>query len=146
MLARIFAPLSSLWPLPLRVAVGIVFAFHGYDKLFGKAGVLGAGVPGVADFFGNLGIPFPEVFAWVVASVEFFGGFCLILGLFTRYISLLLIIDMIVAILMAKAKLGGLLAVRGYELELSLLAGALALLLGGPGPLSIEKMLFRKEL
>ena len=148
MLARIFGPLSSLWPLILRIAVGIVFIGHGYAKLFGKVGVLGAGVPGVTDFFTSLGIIFPEIFAWIVSFVEFFGGFCLILGLFARYVSLLMAIDMITAILIAKAKLdiNGLLAVRGYELELLLLTGALALLLGGSGPLSIEKMLFRKEL
>ncbi|MBI3660065.1 DoxX family protein [Candidatus Acetothermia bacterium] len=148
MLARIFAPISSLWPLLLRIAVGLVFINHGYGKLFGKAGALGAGIPDVTNFFTNLGIIFPEIFAWVVACIEFFGGFCLILGLFPRYVSLLMTFDMIAAILIAKAKLdiGGLLAVRGYELELLLLAGALALLLGGPGPLSIEKMLFRKEL
>jgi len=148
MLARIFAPFSSLWPLIMRIAVGIVFINHGYSKLFGKAGALGAGIPGVTDFFTNLGIIFPEMFAWIVSFVEFFGGICLILGLFTRYVSLFLTIDMIVAILIAKAKLdiNGLLAVRGYELELLLLAGALALLFGGPGPLSLEKMLFRKEL
>ena len=148
MLARIVGPLSSLWPLILRIAVGIVFINHGYAKLFGKAGTLGAGVPGVTDFFTSLGIISPEIFAWIVSFVEFFGGFCLILGLFARYVSLLMAIDMITAILIAKAKLdiNGLLAVRGFELELLLLTGALAILLGGPGSLTLEKMLFRKEL
>ena len=43
---------------------------------------------GFGNFFVELGIPFPYVMALVVASIEFGGGVCLILGLGTRVAAL----------------------------------------------------------
>ncbi|MCI2429296.1 DoxX family protein [Candidatus Acetothermia bacterium] len=141
MLERWFGGFSSWAALPLRLAVGIIFAAHGWQKFAG-------GLEGVAQFFGRVGIPLPEVSAFVVAFVELVGGIGLIVGLFTRYWAVLLSIIMIVAIFTVKLQAGllGAGGRSGYELDLALLSGCLALLLTGPGPLSLERALFHKEL
>lgn len=141
MFERVFGGLSNWATIPLRIAVGIIFAAHGWQKFSG-------GLDGVAQFFGNVGIPLPEVFAFIVAFVELVGGIGLILGFFTRYWALLLSIVMIVAIFTVKLP-GGLLGAQGrpgYELDLALLVGCLALLLLGPGPISLERAIFNREL
>lgn len=54
-------------------------------------------IPKVVGFFTQIGIPFPEVNAYIVASVELFGGLFLILGLLSRLAPLPIIFSMIVA-------------------------------------------------
>lgn len=141
MFERVFGGFSHWATVPLRLAVGIIFAAHGWQKFSG-------GLDGVAQFFGGVGIPLPEVSAFIVAFVELIGGIGLILGFFTRYWALLLSIIMIVAIFTVKLP-NGLLGAQGrpgYELDLALLVGCLALLLMGPGPISLERAIFNREL
>lgn len=53
----------------------------------------------VAEFFGSLGIPMPDLNAWFVAGLECVGGLLLIAGLGTRLIGFLLAGNMAVAYL-----------------------------------------------
>ncbi len=141
MFERIFGGFSHWATIPLRLAIGIIFAAHGWQKF-------SMGLDGVAQFFGSVGIPLPQVAAFIVAFVELVGGIGLILGVFTRYWALLLSIVMIVAIFTVKLQ-GGLLGAGGrpgYEFDLALLAGCIALLLTGPGPISLERVIFSREL
>ncbi len=141
MFERIFGGLSTWATIPLRLGVGIIFAAHGWQKFSN-------GLEGVAQFFGRVGIPLPEVSAFIVAFVELVGGIGLIVGFFTRYWALLLSIVMIVAIFTVKLP-NGLLGMQGrpgYELDVALLVGCLALLLTGPGPLSLERAILNREL
>lgn len=119
----------------LRVVVGIVFLVHGGQKLF----LLGFG--GVAEFFGQLGIPLPLFFAVVVTLVEFVGGAALILGLFTRLVAIPLAIDMLVATLLVHLPNGFSVANGGYEFTLVLLAASVALVLASPGEAALDKIL-----
>lgn len=134
----------DLAPLILRVVVGITFVVHGYPKLFGES--MG-GPKGVAGFFGQLGIPFPLFFAYVVGVTEFFGGISLILGFLTRIIALLLAMIMVVAISKVKFKTGFISKpleggmVGGYELDLVILGAALSLVFLGGGSLSLDSIL-----
>jgi putative oxidoreductase len=76
--------LNTLEWLPIlliRLIEGIVFVDSGRHKLFFD-------LAGFGNFFVELGIPFPYVMALVVASIEFGGGICLILGLGTRVVAL----------------------------------------------------------
>lgn len=123
-------PFARWAPLVLRIGVGFVMASHGWEKLQGP--------DGTAGFFGSLGIPLPGAMAWVVIIVELIGGICLILGLATRFWALLIVIVLFVAIVLAKFKTG---AYKEFELELSLLVGALALALSGPGGPSLDRTL-----
>jgi putative oxidoreductase len=55
----------------------------------------------VAQFFTSLGIPFPHVNAALVASIEFFGGALLIIGLGSRIVGLVLSFNMLMAYITA---------------------------------------------
>jgi len=46
----------------------------------------------------GLGLPFPELMLWLVIMAELIGGFMLLIGLATRWVSLPLMITMLVAI------------------------------------------------
>ena len=116
----------------LRVVVGIVFAVHGYQKLFTL------GIHGVAGMLGQMGIPLAGFFAVVVTLVEFVGGILLILGVFTRIAAAFIACDMIVAILAVHLK-NGFFNPRGFEFPLTLLASAICLMLAGGGALSLKR-------
>jgi putative oxidoreductase len=124
-----------------RLALGVIFVAHGYQKLFV------AGVDKIGMMFEQFGFPAPLFFAWVVSLVEFFGGIAVLVGVLTRWAALGLAITMVVAILTVKLP-KGLIAQQGvgYELDLALLGLALVLLLAGPGRISLEKGLLGKEL
>jgi uncharacterized membrane protein YphA (DoxX/SURF4 family) len=55
----------------------------------------------VTSFFTDLGIPAPALNAWFISGLEFGGGLLLILGLGSRLIALPLVIDMLVAYVVA---------------------------------------------
>ncbi len=104
----------------------------------------------MTQFFSQLGIPFPGFFAVIVSLVEFFGGIALILGILSRWVGLLIAINMIGATLFAKLKVGLIAPFDkpgvGFELDLALFGCALAILVFGPGAISVELGLLKKEL
>lgn len=67
----------------LRVSMGVLFLAHAWLKLaiFTPAGTAG--------FFESLG--FPGFLAYVVIAAELFGGIALILGVWSRWVSLALV-------------------------------------------------------
>lgn len=127
---------AGLGLLILRVVVGFVFVWHGLGKLVGPP-FAGGGMEGTIGFFTQLGIPMPNIAAWGVALAETLGGVALILGVAAPLAALVLAVDMAVAILMLKFKLGKGFA-GGYELESVLLAGLLCVFFAGPGILSVR--------
>ncbi|MGH7505181.1 MAG: DoxX family protein [Longimicrobiales bacterium] len=138
----------SEWaPLPLRLVLGFGLAYHGFPKLF-----TAEGRASIAGMLGGLGVPAPGIMGWVVGTVEFVGGVLLIVGAFVAVVSLLAIIDMVVAMLLVHLPQGfnfmhitgmteaGLeFGMPGYEVNLLYIAGLLALLLGGAGALSVDR-------
>ena len=125
-------------PLVVRVLVGLIMTAHGGQKLieFGPANF-------GDQMLGALGVPLPEVMAFVVTFVELVGGILLIAGLLSRVAALLLTIDLVVAILLVKINVGFLSGSNGTgaELDLALIAGLLVILLAGPGKLSVDHSL-----
>ena len=73
-----------------RVAVGAMFCGSGFRKL--------GNLEHFVEKFRGLGIPAPELQAPFVATLEFVGGACLLLGLGTRAFAGLLAATMVVAI------------------------------------------------
>ena len=116
--------------LPIRLVIGLVFAMHGGQKLF-KYGAIGT-----AMAMSHMGIPLPEIAAWVAIIVEFVGGLAIFFGVRARWPACLLPIEMLIVILFVKLH-GGFFSPRGIELELTLLAGALTIAMLGTGPASL---------
>lgn len=122
----------------LRIVTGIVFATHGYQKLFtfGIAGVQGA--------FAHMGAPMPTVTGPLVALLEFFGGLSLVVGLLTRLVALGLAIDMLGAILIVHGS-AGFFAPKGYEFVLMLLAASLTLAVSGAPAYSLDGIILGRR-
>ena len=118
----------------MRAVVGIVFLMHGGQKLFVF------GLAGTADIMGKIGIPLPSVAATVVIAVELLGGLAILAGFKARWASLLLAIDMTVAIIAARLH-GGFFTPYGYEFELTLLGACATLAVVGAGALSLDAWL-----
>lgn len=110
----------------LRAVVGGVFAAHGTDKIFGS------GLEAVTANFGTWGVPLPLLTAPLVAVLELAGGVLLALGPGARPIAVALAAEMLAAIWFVHRE-GGFFAPRGVELPLLLLAGCVAVAVGGPG-------------
>lgn len=135
--------LAPYGPAVLRVALAIVFIAHGAQKLFGIWG--GHGLDGTAGFFAMMNLQPAMPLAIAVAVVEFGGGVLLLLGAFTFVTSLLLTLDMVVAIIKVHLAAGFFLnwnhvpgQEHGFEYNLVLIAALVSLMLTGPGALSID--------
>ncbi|WP_427016271.1 DoxX family protein [Pseudarthrobacter sp. P1] len=123
----------------LRVVVGFLFAAHGWQKYsqFTIAGTRGA--------FAQMGVPAADLVAPIVATLELAGGIALVLGLLTRPIAALLVLDMIGALVLVHASAGVFVEAGGFEMVLLLAAAALAVALVGPGRLSADNALFGRS-
>ena len=132
-------PLRPWGPTVLRLVVGTVFLAHGWQKLNEFT------IPGVAKFFGTLGIPFPYASAVLTTGAELVGGALLIAGLLTRFVSLTLAFTMGVALVTVHAANGFFTATNGYEYVLTLLAATVSLALTGPGALRLDNLVWRRR-
>jgi putative oxidoreductase len=146
---------SILWrqwaPLPLRLVIGYGFVVHGWAKL-------SRGPEGFAKLLEQIGAPLPELTAWASTLLEILGGLAILAGAFVAVVSAPLIAMMLVAMFTVHLRYGfsaintiGLTAAGpqfgppGYEVNLLYIAGLLALILGGAGPLSIDRLLARRK-
>ncbi len=121
--------LGDLAPVPLRLGVGLVFIHYGYKKL-------SSGPDEFAGMLTGLGVAAPTLFAWLVTIAELVGGVLLVLGLLTRLVTLPLIATLVGAVVLVKADLG----MPEAGIDIALLAGLAALLLLGPGRLSLDRL------
>ena len=82
---------SNLGLLLLRVFIGTAMLTHGWGKMFG-------GLEKFTGFVASLGVPMPEVSAFLAAFSESFGALLLAVGLLTRPAAFLIVATMTVAI------------------------------------------------
>ncbi len=121
---------------PMRVMIGAMYAAHGAQKLFTMH------VAGVAGFFGPLGIPAPHAMALFISCLEFAGGILLALGAGTRVFAFLFACEMAGAIWFVHGSKGFFLPM-GWEYAAVLISACIALLLIGPGRLSVDALVAR---
>ncbi|MDQ3755923.1 MAG: DoxX family protein [Acidobacteriota bacterium] len=138
MFRRLIETAPVWFPLPVRLALGVIFIAHGAQKVFGVWGG-----PGFAKFTAA-GAPMGLRPAWLwlgaAALAELLGGVMVLAGLLTRVGAFLLACVMLVA--MFGVHWGAFfLPSRGIEYTLALLGMALALLVSGGGQLSADASL-----
>jgi len=125
----------------IRAAIGPCFVVHA----LGKLGVVGSGnMEGFAAWLSELGVPFAPLQARIAMLSELVGGTLLLLGLLTRPAAALLIVTMIVAGSVGHRGAGYLITNEppGAEYTVNLAAVCLAVLIAGPGAVSLDAWLF----
>jgi putative oxidoreductase len=148
---RLIVPRWQTWyAIPLRLIVGYGFMEHGYAKL-------ARGPESFAAILHAIGTPAPALMAWATVVVELVGGFAVFIGAFVPIASVPMAVVLLVAIFTVHVPYGfssiKLLSVDangahfgqpGYETDLLYLAGLCALVLGGSGPLALDRLLRRR--
>lgn len=125
--------------LALRIPVGIIFAAHGAQKLFGWFG--GYGLEGTGQWMDSIGLSPGYLMALLAGGAEFFGGLALIAGLLVRPASAVLAFAMLIAIFSVHIGNGLFMSNNGYEFGLALLAVSVSLVFSGAGRASIDRVL-----
>lgn len=138
-------------PLPIRLIVGFGFLAHGYAKL-------SRGPESFGVVLQTLGVPVPQLLAWLTTLVELVGGGAVLAGAFIPLVSVPMAIVLVTALFTVHSQYG-FFSVKlaevtaagirfgpvGYEIILLYLAGLATLAVGGPGRLSLETVLPRSK-
>ena len=130
---------SSSAATVLRIPVGIVFAAHGAQKLFGWFG--GYGLEGTGQFMSSMGLEPGVLMAALAGSAEFFGGIALVAGALTRPAAALTAFTMLIAMFAVHWSQGFFMSNNGIEYSLTLLAASIALMVSGGGKYSVDRSL-----
>lgn len=151
--ALVSAPraLAGWAPLPIRLIVGFGFIAHGFAKL-------SRGPETFAVVLDTLGVPLPQLLAWLTTLVELVGGAAVLAGAFIPLVSVPMAIVLLTALYTVHARYG-FFSVKftevtadgikfgtvGYEIVLLYLAGLFTLAVGGPGRFSLDTLLRRRS-
>jgi putative oxidoreductase len=146
---------GGLWPqwapLPLRLIIGYGFMAHGWAKL-------SRGPAEFAKLLEQIGAPLPEATAWVSTFIEILGGLAILAGAFVAVVSIPLIVMMLVALFTVHLRYGfsaiNTIALTadgpqfgppGIEVNVLYIACLVALILGGAGIFSIDRLLAQRK-
>ena len=126
---KIYNPNMGL--LFIRIALGIVFLYHGLGKF--------QNMEDAVKFFSMIDLP--VFLAYLVATIEFFGGLALLFGVFVEVSASILAVVMFMAIVLAKYANGfaGMPGRPGYELDFVLLFTLLGVACLGSGRFALKK-------
>ena len=134
---RLYAPFvegrGAVGLLLLRLVFGAALVLHGLPKIQHPTSWMGAGAP------------VPDLFQFLAAFSEFFGGLAMITGLLTPIAASGIAATMLVALVTVHFKHGDpFVTMHGesFESPLGYLAFALLMILTGPGRLSLDAFLF----
>jgi putative oxidoreductase len=139
MLRKLIKTWPVWMPLPIRLALGVIFIAHGAQKVLGSFN--GPGLKAFTAF----PAPFPfmrPAWLWMGAAAisELVGGTLVLLGLLTRFGAFLIFVVMLTAIIGVHWPIF-FADKNGFEYPLALLAMSVALLISGGGYASIDKAL-----
>jgi len=149
MVLELLSNYSDIASLAIRIAVGVLMIIHGYPKLFVKE-TRAMMIPAMK------GMGVPRVGFELAGLLETFGGLTLLLGLLTRVVALLFVVEMIATTILYNTVLvkapiprGALEQqfkathgyVTGWELDSVILASMIALAILGGGTASLDALL-----
>jgi len=125
--------------LLLRIGFGGMYLFHGWPKISGGP----ERWTKVGGAMGNFGIDFlPAFWGFLAAVSEFFGGLCLIFGLFFGWAGLLMGVTMVVAAVSHFSRGDGL-SGASHAIENSIVLFSLIFI--GPGKYSLSALFGQKQ-
>jgi putative oxidoreductase len=119
----------------LRIGAGILYMEHGLQKLFGMFGGVGGSPGATAPLFSQMGL---------AGVLELGGGLLIVLGLFTRPVALVLMLEMLGAYFIAHLPRGGWPIENGGELALLYALVWAYLATHGAGPYSVDERRARR--
>lgn len=126
--------LKDLVLLIARVGVGVVLIAHGWEK------VNTVGMPETVAGFTGMGVPAPQVSAYVAMVIELVGGVAILLGLTVSVVGVLVALEMAGAIAIVHGLAEVFVGRGGFELALLLGLSALLLAVFGAGRYSLDRL------
>jgi putative oxidoreductase len=144
-----FTPYAAI---PLRLIVGYGFLAHGFAKWH-------RGPDSFAAILRAIGVPSPQLMAWLTITTEILNGIAILIGAFVALVSIPAIILLAVAVFTVHLPYG-FISIKllsfsdgraqfgppGYECDLLYIACILALVLIGPSPWSVDNYRSRAPL
>jgi putative oxidoreductase len=143
--------LGQWGPVLLRLIIGYGFIMHGFAKF-------ARGPETFATVLDTLGVPLPQLLAWLTTLVELIGGLAVLVGAFVPLAALPMAVVLLTALftvhlpygffsvkLVEVSPSGIKFGTVGYEIILLYLAGLAALVLGGPGAFSVDRWRARRR-
>jgi putative oxidoreductase len=125
------------WPL-VRLAIGWNLMVHGWGKIMAGAGA-------VLPAYSAIGFSHPLAMVYLSTWLEFIGGICIALGLFTRFFAAAIAIELAYITFGLYWPNGFSWLKRGYEYTLMWGWLSFAIALRGGGPWSLDRLI-RREL
>ena len=123
----------------IRLVIGLTFAAHGTQKLFGWFG--GHGIAGTGGWFESIGMKPGKTLAITAGLAELVCGLLFAGGLFLWFAAALIIGSMLIAIIKVHGQNGYWVTQNGYEYNMALIVIALGVALIGAGDYSLAAML-----
>jgi putative oxidoreductase len=143
-------PMARWSPIPLRLIVGYGFMQHGFAKLCRGPDTFAAILQGMV-------VPDPHFMAWLTIITELLGGLAVLLGAFVTIVSVPMTAILLVAMfrvhlpygfssikLLAVTATGAKFGPVGYEVILLYLVCLATLVIGGPGPFAIDRLIAQR--
>ncbi|HZG15533.1 MAG TPA: DoxX family protein [Candidatus Bathyarchaeia archaeon] len=125
--------------LIIRLVIGLTFAAHGTQKLFGWFG--GYGLKGTGGWLESIGVRPGVLMAFVAGLSEVVAGLLFAGGLWMPVAAALFVITMMVSIVKVHGPNGYWVTANGYEYNLALIAVAVGLAFTGAGAYSLDSLL-----
>lgn len=129
-----FKALGSLFG---RVLLVLIFLNSGIGKI--------GNFEGTTQYMAKFGMPYPSFFLFGAIVLELVGGLCAILGYYTRFGALLLLIFLVPATLIFHTDFSDRIQMIMFMKNVSMFGGCLLLLSAGPGRLSLDYFLRKKR-
>jgi putative oxidoreductase len=123
--------MASIGLFIIRLVVGLTFAGHGTQKLFGWFG--GHGLKGTGGFFESIGIRPGVTMAFLAGVSELVAGLLFAAGVWVPVAAALIVLTMLVAIVKVHGQNGFWITEGGIEYNVILIAVAVGVALTGPG-------------
>ncbi|HXG96586.1 MAG TPA: DoxX family protein [Gemmatimonadales bacterium] len=126
--------LAPYGALTLRIALGVMYLAHSVVLK-----LLTFGLPGTAGFFSKVGLP--EWLAYMTFAAEAVGGVLLVLGIWTRWVAIGLVLPVAGAIIWVHGANGWVFTAPGggWEYPAFLIAASVALALLGDGAYTVHR-------